>query len=282
MLFDKIISQSAICRQIKCSRWAELIQSAKFHCGLANAANAVTEFRMLNNGAPVIVGNPADNGSGHNHMIQLLNNSSPGGATPLCRHIREVTAQIRAMESTLRANGHKAVLVIATDGEASDGDVSQALAPLKNLPVWVVLRLCTGEDKVVNYWNNIDSQIELDMDILDDLVAEAEEIHEHNKWFTYGEPLHHLREFGCSVKEIDLLDETKLTPDQIRDVCVILFGGCADDYPHPEASAKDFLSSVSAKNGKVPAVWSPIAKKMRPWIEVGALKSALGKGCVIS
>ena len=238
-------------RQIQCSRWAELIQSAKFHCGLANAAGAVTEFRLLNNGAPVIVGNPADNGTGHHHMMQMLNSCSPGGATPLCRHIREVTMQIQAMESTLRANGHKAVLVICTDGESSDGNVSVALAALKHLPVWVVLRLCTGEDKVVNYWNGIDSQLELDMDILDDLVAEGQEIYQHNKWFTYGEPLHRLREFGCCIKEVDLLDETKLTPDQIRDVCVILFGGRVDDYPHPQASAKDFLTAITAANAKV-------------------------------
>ena len=155
-------------------------------------------------------------------MLHHLNTGSPGGTTPLCRHIREITANIKSMEPQLRANGHKAVLVIATDGEASDGDVAAALAPLKHLPVWVVLRLCTGEDKVVNYWNNIDKQLELQMDILDDLVSEAKEVYDNNKWFTYGEPLHLLRGFGVSIKELDLLDESKLTPDQIRDVCCIM------------------------------------------------------------
>ncbi len=37
-----------------------------------------------------------------------------------------------------------------------------------------------------------------------------------------GEPLHRLREFGCSVKELDLLDETKLSLDQIRKMCSIM------------------------------------------------------------
>ena len=59
--------------------------------------------------------------------------------------------------------------VIATDGESTDGDLADAMKPLEDLPVWVVIRLCTDEDSVVEYWNNIDSQLELDMDVLDDL-----------------------------------------------------------------------------------------------------------------
>ena len=59
--------------------------------------------------------------------------------------------------------------VIATDGESTDGNLADAMKPLEELPVWVVIRLCTDEDSVVEYWNNIDSQLELDMDVLDDL-----------------------------------------------------------------------------------------------------------------
>ena len=44
--------------------------------------------------------------------------------TPLCRHIREVIARIETMESTLRENGQRACVIIATDGESSDGDIA--------------------------------------------------------------------------------------------------------------------------------------------------------------
>ena len=113
-------------------------------------------------------------------------------------------------------------MIICTDGAASDGDVAAALKPLHNLPVWVVLRLCTDENDVVSYWNGIDSQLELELEILDDLCSEAKEVYAHNKWFAYGEPLHMLRQFGVSVKELDMLDERTLTADQIRDVCAIM------------------------------------------------------------
>jgi hypothetical protein len=151
--------------------------------------------------------------------LERLFDGSPGGGTPLCHHIREVTKEIQRLEVGLRASGQKALLVIASDGEASDGDVTQAMRPLKNLPVWVVVRLCTSEDRVVDYWNNVDRELELNMDVVDDMVGEAKEIHSLNRWLTYGEPLQRLREFGLSVKELDLLDEKKLSLEELRKVC---------------------------------------------------------------
>jgi hypothetical protein len=56
------------------------------------------------------------------------------------------------MEHELREYGQKATVVIATDGEATDGDVSDAMRPLQNLPVWVVIRLCTNEQAVVGLY----------------------------------------------------------------------------------------------------------------------------------
>ena len=148
-------------KMVNCSRWAELTDSFKFHLGLANAAGSNVEIRLLNSLAPIRLGQNAD---ANNAAIVALNdvfNESPGGGTPLCAHIRSVIEQIRVLEPQLRSSGQKACVVIATDGESSDGDIVAALRPLEQMPVWVVVRLCTDESKIVDYWNNIDGQLEL-------------------------------------------------------------------------------------------------------------------------
>jgi hypothetical protein len=41
----------------------------------------------------------------------------------------------------------------------------------------VVIRLCTDENNVIDYWNNIDAELEINMDVLDDFESEAKECH---------------------------------------------------------------------------------------------------------
>ena len=130
--------------------------------------------------------------------------------------------EINVLAPQLRAAGKKASLIIYTDGEASDGDITAALRPLHGLPVWVVIRLCTDDNAIVGYWNNVDNQLELNMDVIDDPVGEGKGIAAFNSWLTYGTPLHRLREFGVTAKEIDMIDEAKLSTEQMRNVCAYM------------------------------------------------------------
>jgi hypothetical protein len=82
--------------------------------------------------------------------------------------------------------------------------------------------LCTDNEEIVNYWNDIDTQLEVDMDVLDDLFGEAGEVRAGNAWLTYGEPLHRLREWGVHLRELDLIDEVKLSLEDMRSVCCTL------------------------------------------------------------
>ena len=202
---------------VGCSRWKELSSSIKFHAGLTLAADLTSEFRFLNSSAIRL-------SREENNREALLNvlDASPSGGTPLCRAIREVIAQITLIKDALYANGQKAVVVIATDGESSDGDIAAAMKPLEHLPVTVVVRLCTNEEKIVEYWDNIDGQLEISLDVLDDLEGEAQQVHKVNNWLTYGKPLHLLREFSVPIRELDFLDEKTLTPDQVRVVCAAM------------------------------------------------------------
>lgn len=270
-------------KSISCSRWSELTQSLRFHAQLARNSNAATEFRMLNGSPPILIGGDADDNNYHTLMAIL--DASPHGQTPLCRHIREVTVKIREMENHLRQNRQVACIVIATDGVSSDGDIINAMQPLKDLPVWVVIRLCTDDDKIVEYWNNIDSQVELNMDVLDDLSAEAVEVTTANKWLTYGEPLHKLREFGIPVKEIDVLDSMNLSLEQTHKLCQIIYGGNLNngDIPHPEVDWQLFIEWVITQNKAVGKVWCPVSNKFKDWIDVKRLARIHGKGaCTIS
>lgn len=174
---------------------------------------------MLNSAPPILIGGGRENEDIGLSTLQAVLDESPRGATPLCRHIRDVTAHIATIAPQLRSRGQRAVVIIATDGESSDGNLAQALQPLQSLPVWLVVRLCTDDEKVVDYWNNIDSELELEMDVLDDFIGEAAEIQAFNGFLTYGEPLHRLREFGVPAKELDLLDEAKLSAEQMRSIC---------------------------------------------------------------
>lgn len=61
------------------------------------------------------------------------------------------------MEPRLRQEKQRVAVIIATDGECTDGNLADAMVPLKDLPVWVVVRLCTNEEKIINYWNHIDN-----------------------------------------------------------------------------------------------------------------------------
>jgi hypothetical protein len=155
-------------------------------------------------------------------IITSILDGSPGGVTPLCYHVNQVAQQITAIAPELRAAGKKAALIILSDGEASDGDITTALKPLTNLPVWVVIRLCTSEEPVVSYWSNIDSQLELNMDVLDDPLGESREVAKVNTWLTYGVPLHRLREFGVTTRELDILDEAKLSAENMRNICAFM------------------------------------------------------------
>eukprot|EP00596_Hydrurales_sp_CCMP1899_P008716 CAMPEP_0119033806 /NCGR_PEP_ID=MMETSP1177-20130426/873_1 /TAXON_ID=2985 /ORGANISM="Ochromonas sp, Strain CCMP1899" /LENGTH=348 /DNA_ID=CAMNT_0006990845 /DNA_START=48 /DNA_END=1090 /DNA_ORIENTATION=- len=262
---------------VTCTRWAELTETLKFHINLANRAQAPTEFRLLNGAAAISVGSDMETDTvGVPTMMGLLD-ASPGGGTPLCFHVNEVMKQIIEIAPQLKAAGKKAALVICTDGEASDGDIASVLRQLHALPVWVVIRLCTDQDAIVDYWNNIDNQIELNMDVIDDPIGEAKEIDRLNNWLTYGEPLHRLREFGVTAKEIDMIDEVTLSAEQMRNLCAFIFGVDGQSMPHPEVDFHAFANALSDLNDREPMVWNPMTGSLTKWINMKKLAATYNR-----
>lgn len=174
---------------------------------------------MLNNpsanvGPPVFsIGQNGHENISHDvqNAMNIINKVSPSGVTPLTRHIHEIRDSIvNEMLQFLNENGQKVAIIIATDGlPSNDQGISDeyekqnfinSLKSLEGLPVWLVIRLCTSDDSVVDFYNNLDKQLELSVEVLDDFIAEAEEIYRYNPWLNYGLPLHRCREVSVSSK----------------------------------------------------------------------------------
>jgi hypothetical protein len=279
----RIVGSGEKTKLISCTRWSELSSTLKFHAELAHIAHAPSEFRLLNNAEPVLVGR------GDEESLTLVNdvlNDGPGGQTPICAQINEVVIKIREIETSLRNSNQRAAVIICTDGQSTDGDVAEAMRPLQDLPVWVVVRLCTDAEDVIDYWNNIDGELELEMDVLDDIEGEAKEVRAVNDWLFYGQQLHRMREFGAALKEMDLLDEDALSSEQMA-VMVSHLCVNAVELEHPEVDWDVFIKAVRNGLKKTKMTWDPIEKGMRPWINLTNLERKYGtnKGssaCAIS
>ena len=92
---------------------------------------------------------------------------------------------------------------------------------------------------MVEFYNDLDTQLELSLEVLDDFLQEANEVNEHNPWLNYALPLHRLRELGYQHRSFDMLDERKFTLGELRDFCGLLFGNgsASDELPDPAAFA---------------------------------------------
>ena len=125
--------------------------------------------------------------------VKGLADLEPRGLTPLAAATNLITAKIVPMAPGLMMKNQRVCVVIATDGQPSDDGFQAALGRLQALPVWVVVRICTDEDSVIDYYNGLDAEMEAPMEVLDDLLGEAHEVCKLNRWLTYGPPMHTAR-----------------------------------------------------------------------------------------
>jgi hypothetical protein len=291
------ILETSNCEDVKpvsCTRWSELLQTIQYHADMAQYLQAPTIFRLLNDpGNDVgpqqfsIAANGVDKINDElKTALDIMKKIIPKGATPLTEHIAIIRNIIQSYEPTLNRDGTKVVVIIATDGiPTNEQGKSDALTrknfidhlhSLINLPVKIILRLCTDEKEVVKFYNNLDRQFESFLEVLDDFSHEAKEINVHNPWLNYALPLHRCREMGYSNKIIDILDTQFLERDELVEFLVILFGSKIDDLPSPMTDWDGFvngLKTVMTEEKMMP--WNPIRKKVGPWIEIKNLEKVL-------
>jgi hypothetical protein len=156
------------------------------------------------------------------------------------------------------------------------------LRSLEGLPIWLVIRLCTDEDDVTQFYNQLDGMLELSLEVLDDFKGESQEVAKKNPWLNYAIPMHRCRELGYHDRLFDLIDERALTKGELRDFCVLLFGTEYDQIPDPLSDWAAFIDYVEQRIGHEKEQWNPRKKKLKPWISVKKLNKIYGgEGCTI-
>jgi len=296
-IVDDMMGNANSIRFVDCTRWEEIRSTVEYHMQLASLIKAPTRFRMLNPArdfetaggliTELSIGMNGDLPFEADDKMAQLRRIQPEGSTPLTQHMREIREELIAMAPELRQTGQRVSIVIATDGLPTNetgqgGDFEkrrfvEALRLLEGLPVWLVIRLCTDEDDVVDFYNDLDHMLELSIDVLDDFTAEAKEIYEVNPWINYALPLHRIREFGTPERLFDLIDERAFTRSEVQSYCNILFSTSSmDGAPDAAADWKGFLVIVSKLSKSEGDRWNPVKRRRKQLISVKKLGGRRG------
>lgn len=279
-------------RSLTCTRWEELSNDVIDVCALADALNTRLDVHLLNprggfNAASICTGAwnavaPIGKTMSLASLRSAITAQSPGGLTPLTESVTQIIAMLAPHAELLRAKGQRVVVIVATDGLPNDKhSFLQAMMRLQTLPVWVIVRLCTDDDRVVEYWNELDAALEAPLEVLDDVRGEATEVGHLNSWLTYGPALHLARLFGLPGQLYDCLDEVRLVPSQIKSFVEDVLG--CDLLPEPQIDPKGFVTAVKQALDATPdrrLTWCPRSGRVKPWLDERALERAMRGGCL--
>lgn len=269
---------------VRCTRWEELRDVVCSQAALALSTRSRIDFHLLNPpntlarqfvslGLESSSSCPSRGGAATLQDLTAALASTPTGSTPLTEAVLTIQGLLEGMAPTLRSTGQQVVVVLATDGLPNDpGSFVAAVSNLQRLGcVWLVVRLCTQSDQVLEYWNNLDSQLEAPLEVLDDAAGEAREIAVVNGWLTYGFPLHLIRTAGFRHKLFDLLDEQPFIGTQVAEMVALLFG--CPPLPNPEADWVSFQQRLGVLLATNQPTYCPLSKKMKPWVCLEDLRS---------
>lgn len=222
-------------------------------------------------------------------LDRLLSNG-PRGVTPIAERLEEIRLRLHAEAAELAQREQMVFLTLATDGlptsplsgQSTPADQEQMVNALRRLcaelPVQLVIRLCTDDAQTVEFYNKIDDEYELPLDILDDYVSEAQEILGNgNGWFTYTPILHRIREAGTLCKLLDAIDEAELRPIEVRQM-VLMLSQASMGATMRTKNDRDFVNEVAKMAVSAKPVFDPITQQMQPFVNTQRLRRALKVG----
>lgn len=151
------------------------------------------------------------------------------GRTPLGKmmlYVNSVVSQLYESEERAR----KIIIGILADGEPNDKDLFKkqlrGLSQHNNVTVYTPIYLATEDNDVINYFNDLDRQLGIHLDVLDDYASEEREVKGKNNFVDYTMELHIVRCAGVVNKEMDDLDERTICGSEVaRFIDSIKFSG---------------------------------------------------------
>jgi hypothetical protein len=207
-------------------------------------------------------------------LRDLLQRTHPSSGTPLTERLNDFRRRLRQSAPDLQEK--KLMLNIVTDG-LPNGTKTVFVAAIRGLAqeyqVNITVRLCTDEDSVQQFFDQVDKEVELSLDILDDLRGEARNIFAHNPWLTYSPTLHMVREAGTLSKLLDWIDERPLAPVEVG-LCSQIFLRRPEQAPYPR-EPDAFLAAVEKDLAVAPLVFCPRLGRMAPVLNFQALRAAV-------
>ena len=276
------------------TRWDEFAQCFDFHLKMSARCWIPTQFWLVNDPGPdvgpqrfsVACGNKEDLSEEREIANEIIASVRlKQSRNPLPSQMRRIEKRIAKMAPRLIAENKHVTVVLCTCGEPSDemGNKGAAvmqefvdcLVSLTKLPVKVIIRLCTDNEKATEFFNRLDAKLD-NIQVLDDYWGEAMEVYLHNPWLTYAFGLHRLREAGLSSDLIETLDERCFDIEDIYKFCKEFILGEDVDLPHPR-NWDAFITSLESALRKEKQQWNPIKKKQTPWINIKKLEAMFGK-----
>jgi hypothetical protein len=108
-------------------------------------------------------------------------------------------------------------------------------------------------------------------------------LYRYNKWLNYTLPLHRAREMGFCHRLFDLLDERKLTIDEVREYFSLIFGkDKIDSMPDPVEDMRGFLHAATVVLDSESKQYNPILDEATPWVDLEKLAKAYkGERCIL-
>lgn len=196
-----------------CSRLDELKQFVRDQSKFCNIMGKNAKFLFIND-----LYNMKDL-SDYPQFLSYIDNKRTRGSTPIKESLQYVIDNILTQDDDIINGMKKVTIILATDGYPNDkgqldnegGTRFLMKQIIENYDSHFVLRLCTGDNAIVEFWNEFDENEDLSLDVLDDIESEGEEIRKFNPWINYNWQLQMLRENGLNIKVFDDIDEKPLS-----------------------------------------------------------------------